>query len=322
LRIVRAATVLAIGLVLSTRAGAAPNAQNPNAVWSGPSGTWLVGAAGLVLHAKPGSDERAAIAGPDATDLFGVYGDGAVVIAVGDGGAIWRSTDGEHFAAVTSPTDKPLSKVWGSGSDFYAVGAEGTILRSSDGGATWKLLESKSEVPLWGVWGLNASEVLVVGDGGLVLRTRDGGATWKKEGTETDANLVAVRSVGGMLYAVGGAGTILRSSDGAKWEKLTSPTENFLNALWSPGANDLWIVGNGGVMLHATDGKSFQLTTTGEADLLGVTGDGHEKPLVVGYTRVPRGLLFTDAALNLIGIFVFLGLIAIVKPPKHVPKPS
>ena len=57
--------------------------------------------------------------------------------AVGNGGAIYRTTDGGlNWSLQTSPTTSGLSEVdFVDNNNGWAVGANGTILRTSDGGA-------------------------------------------------------------------------------------------------------------------------------------------------------------------------------------------
>lgn len=76
-----------------------------------------------------------------------------VVVAVGDGGLIVRSTDGGlTFAPVTGPTTTDLRGVVGTPAGRWtACGLGGVILHSVDDGATWKVQESPTTEDLYAV---------------------------------------------------------------------------------------------------------------------------------------------------------------------------
>lgn len=91
------------------------------------------------------------------------------LIAIGDGGVTYRSTDrGATWAFVKSGVREDLEDLaWVAGA-LFAVGAEGTVLRTDDDGAQWTKIESGTTHHLWGIasWGDGA---LVGGEYGLVL---------------------------------------------------------------------------------------------------------------------------------------------------------
>jgi hypothetical protein len=63
-----------------------------------------------------------------------------IFVAVGAGGKIWRSADGDTWTAVTSPTGNTLCNVVFAGDRFVAVGISGTAVYSTDATATtWQL---------------------------------------------------------------------------------------------------------------------------------------------------------------------------------------
>ena len=70
----------------------------------------------------------------DARWLHDIAWDGTRFVAVGDGGSIMHSADGESWAkaSATATEDRLLGVVW-NGSRFVAVGNGGTIVHSADG---------------------------------------------------------------------------------------------------------------------------------------------------------------------------------------------
>jgi photosystem II stability/assembly factor-like uncharacterized protein len=92
---------------------------------------------------------------------------------------------------VESAGSEDLEGIWAaSPDDVFAVGAHGTIVHSTDG-ATWTALASGTTVDLHAICGTGSAELYAVGDhqddarvgpsrgGAVVLRSRDG-ATWER----------------------------------------------------------------------------------------------------------------------------------------------
>jgi photosystem II stability/assembly factor-like uncharacterized protein len=109
-----------------------------------------------------GIDAGAAIAGVAASPQ-------GIVLAVGDDGQAYRSTDGGlTFEAVATGVETHLEDVAWVAEGFVVVGDRGTILRSADG-ARFTRVPSKAKAHLWaiGSWGTGA---FVGGSGALLLR--------------------------------------------------------------------------------------------------------------------------------------------------------
>jgi predicted esterase/photosystem II stability/assembly factor-like uncharacterized protein len=101
----------------------------------------------------------------------GALGDDGVAIAVGEGGALMRSTDGgATFSGVVSPTREDLYAVALRGSRAVAAGAHGTVLTSSDGGLTWTDRSTGLDGYLGAARFLSTTTILVLGERGAALR--------------------------------------------------------------------------------------------------------------------------------------------------------
>jgi photosystem II stability/assembly factor-like uncharacterized protein len=106
------------------------------------------------------------------------------IIAVGDNGAAFRSTDGGvSYKKVSTGATVHLEDVAVVAGGFVAVGDKGTLRRSEDDGLTWKPLSSGVKAHLWsiGSWGGGA---FVGGDDGLLLRIDSPGDTYWKGATD------------------------------------------------------------------------------------------------------------------------------------------
>lgn len=156
-----------------------------------------------------------------------------VVVAVGELGATWRSTDaGDTWAAVASPVVVNLQGVTRCTDALVAVGWTRTIIRSTTNGASWTdVSPGGGAETLWGVsaWG---ATVVAVGASGLILRSADSGSTWAAVTSPTTATLYAVTSSPtGRWTACGASGVILQSDDdGETWALRESPTTEDLYA--------------------------------------------------------------------------------------------
>lgn len=113
------------------------------------------------------------------------YGNGNI-IAVGDGGYIAVSADGNNWTAQTSNTTNKLNDVVFGNGLYVAVGAAGTVVESTDG-TTWNSVVSNVSDDIEGITYGNGTFV-AVGDNGLTLKSADGSswsATYVNESVET-----------------------------------------------------------------------------------------------------------------------------------------
>jgi hypothetical protein len=99
-----------------------------------------------------------------AEQLTALWTNGEVVIAIGKGGAISRSTDrGARWATIDSGANVDLTAIAGAAREVRAIGNDGTILVSRDAGATWAREPSGTHAALTGVWVGRAGLAVAVG---------------------------------------------------------------------------------------------------------------------------------------------------------------
>ena len=131
---------------------------------------------------------------------------------VGEGGTILFTRDeGASWTRQNVGTNRTLYHV-----DFrddkkgWAVGERGTLLRTIDGGETWTEVPTHVSVTLLSVKFPNDDEGWAVGRGGVILRSTDEGRTWTPQDSTTKQNLYSLNFNKKILWAVGGAGVVLR----------------------------------------------------------------------------------------------------------------
>jgi photosystem II stability/assembly factor-like uncharacterized protein len=106
--------------------------------------------------------------------------------------------------------------------------------------------------------------------------------TTQSSGVTTDL-YEAWSAGGGVVYVVGAAGVLLKTSDaGATWTKQTTNTTHDLEGVWGASANDVWAVGLKGTVLHTTDGTTWNAVSVTTADVGDVWGASGTDVYVVG----------------------------------------
>ena len=132
-----------------------------------------------------------------------IVGNGGTILFTRDGGASWTKQ--------TVSTNRTLYHI-----DFrdenkgFAVGERGTLLRTTDGGETWTEVPTNVNATLLSIKFANDEDGWAVGRGGTIIRTNDEGRTWVAQDSTTKQNLYSLNFNKKILWAVGGAGIVLR----------------------------------------------------------------------------------------------------------------
>jgi photosystem II stability/assembly factor-like uncharacterized protein len=101
---------------------------------------------------------------------------------------------------------------------------------------------------------VDGARAWAVGDAGTIVRSDDGGASWTLVPSGTSEPLRGVTGDRGGVVVVGGHGTILASTDGATFTAQHSPTAMGLTAVWANGHGRIFAVGDHGTILVSTNG--------------------------------------------------------------------
>ena len=194
-------------------------------------GTFVaVGASGLdAIYSDDGGQTWASSAVFAGSTLNGVSRGpllDQVAVAVGLGGAIWRTANaGQTWASVASPTALQLLNACSCAGAMVAAGVNGTLIRTTaNGAAPWSIIAVPGLINnINGVSGVGSVVVLVT-SGGQIWRSADAGLIWVQMTSPTFQDLYCVTgSVSGRWTAGGRGGQILQSlDDGITWEVQVS----------------------------------------------------------------------------------------------------
>lgn len=165
------------------------------------------------------------------------------------------------------------------GQEGIAVGEWGSVAESADGGTTWSSLPPLGDTALLDV-SCGGGASLIVGQMGAIYRLQDG--KYQPVVSGTDARLLGVGDNSkGLAIAVGGFGTVLRSTDdGRTWEPLAIDWQALINDFMEPhlyavDVSDegvITIVGEFELVVRSLDGgDTWETMHKGEASLFGLS---------------------------------------------------
>lgn len=168
---------------------------------------WFSDAAAIEWHSRPiNTYETVQALSCDPGGNLWVTGSFSTVLKSTDNGETWteNSLDEDlHFTSIQ----------FVDADTAIMTGEFGVVVRSTDSGDNWDYLEPlPDEFYPQDAHFVSADIGWVVGLAGTVMVTTDGGKSWARQETGTSAPLYHIVKNGGMLYAVGGNGTILKST--------------------------------------------------------------------------------------------------------------
>lgn len=225
---------------------------------------------------------------------------GPAVVAVGERGAILRSTDaGRTWSAADSGATATLTGVSfaADGLHGWAVGHDALILATADGGLTWRKAWQGENLQdsFLDVLALDARHILAIGAYGLMMESADGGRTWnrrKLSGDDFHFNRLT-QGPTGTLYLAGERGTLLRSRDRAiTWERIDSPYDGSFYGILPLGPELLVAYGlRGRVYRSVDDGNTWAIVPNDQRVLI-ATG-AQVKPGVLVFAGQSRALFIS-----------------------------
>jgi hypothetical protein len=160
--------------------------------------------------------------------LYSVHGYDTTAWAVGDQGLMVKYTPQQQWQMVTTLTDLPLNDVffvdeqhgWISGGYLDGQNSQSILLKTSDGGRIW----SEIRFDKYHINDMYFADSLhgwaVVEDtsyAGMILESFDGGINWTPVIEGLSNTLNAIHFKGGVGWAVGSNGLVLRTDNWVDW---------------------------------------------------------------------------------------------------------
>ncbi|MBL9201052.1 MAG: hypothetical protein JNL39_11125 [Opitutaceae bacterium] len=189
---------------------------------------------------------------------------------VGGGGTLLTLDDNGSFSQIDFPTTQVLNGIAYANGRFVIATTDQDQATKEDIGGLWTSPDGYTWTPfLTGALdsaNLNAvlftgSRWLGFGTGGTIVSSTDG-VTWPRVSSGVTASLNSAAAGAGLIVAVGGGGQIITSPDGATWTPRTSGVTTQLQRV-AFGKGVFVAVGAGGVILRSPDGITWTPATSG-----------------------------------------------------------
>lgn len=181
---------------------------------------------------------------------------------------------------------------------LYAVGDSGAVMKSTDGGYIWSDVSVRTSGELHVVGAASATTVWVAGDSGAIYKTTNGGTSWTAEDLSTSFDIHSISVIDQNHVWVGGEGEFLSytADGGSTWTQVT-PTDKHIigdiDSLAFLNSTEGYMTRSGRCMWHTTDagatwstqdescGIEYDMVTVSSDDTVYAIGHSTEKVLQV-----------------------------------------
>lgn len=180
--------------------------------------------------------------------------DGVDVIAVGQGGSVFRSWTGGVSWGTYPLGSNNLNSVQSLAGSIWIAGDNGTFYSSINNGSNWSSQTLAAGTNLNSVFFYDANTGWIVGNNGTILKSTNSGANWTTQSSPVTNNLHSVKftsAVNGV--ACGDNGKIIHTTNGGtSWVQYTTPiTDNLLSI--DQKTNTILASGNNGIVYKSVD---------------------------------------------------------------------
>ncbi|MBS1552478.1 MAG: T9SS type A sorting domain-containing protein [Bacteroidetes bacterium] len=211
--------------------------------------------------------------------------DGINVIAVGDSGKIYRSTNaGSSWASYRISTDN-LKSVFSFGNDVWIGASNGNVYKTTKSNTPVAPYNTGSTATLNCVYFINGNTGYACGDAGSLYRTINGGLNWTISNSGiTFENLKAVSfsdENNGVAVATGGK-IFITTNAGSDWTATTGITANDLLDVKYFNDGIIAVGTNGTILTKENAGSWNTVVTRTESDIRGITGSSLNNARVCG----------------------------------------
>jgi photosystem II stability/assembly factor-like uncharacterized protein len=229
--------------------------------------------------------------------------DGSYAVAVGNNGIILLSNENDvsTWTLQTSPTNYNLKSV--KYTDQWTITGEySTVLVSMDA-TTW----TYGYTDTFRAAAKNSTTWVFVGDGGIIYRTNTTDLVISNTDTEENLYDVCYNADDNQFVAVGANTTILTSSSGVTWSKVSTSTSGLgsfnedINRIIYDSDNSVYVaVCTGGFILTSNDGAVWQIISLDTSNsLYGITVAKPNSPTEKTYIiAAEQGEIYTSNDLS------------------------
>lgn len=190
--------------------------------WNGIDTLVAVGDSGYIIYSSSGQISEWLFPSLNPVEgnistIAGVIWDGSQFIAVGSGGTIITSADGDSWDEVVTNFSVDLESITYTGNKYIAVGGSGAVFISDDGSLWDKVTTVPSNIlndtlnSVVSNGDPNNNVVVATGTSGAIMFSEDEGMTWTDQSqvVNENANLMDVTWDGDQFIVVGSDDTIL-----------------------------------------------------------------------------------------------------------------
>lgn len=262
------------------------------AIWANNSGTVLAaGREGILLKSTDRGAHWAQRSTNVRSTLLSIHSDGPrSLVAVGWFGTIISSSDlGDNWTPSVAATQEDLTTVTSLGQgQLIAVGMRGSAVIRRNG--TWSAARTNASETFGGFWS-DGRVGVAVGTEGAIYRVHDQGARWEAKHGRVMGSLLATTGFGESRWAVGRAGSILKSTDaGRTWTTSAHESHVDLIAAFALSEQEVYFTTADQKILHSTDGGAHFTVHTPPEGTRGLGAIWASSPTDI-YIAGPSGMI-------------------------------
>ncbi len=196
---------------------------------------------------------------------------------VGDAGNVYRTINGGSSRSRSTLGDgSNFNGITRFGGRLWLAGDLGRLEKTTNGGASWYPLDNGTRLSVNWIDMPTNNVGVGVGQTGLIMRTTNAGVSWALQTSPVpSSSCYGVKFTDALHgWAVGDAGLILRTTDGATWNTQTSGVTHSLFGISFADPLTGWIVGGEftnytGIILNSVDsGNTWHTQYTGVPKVL------------------------------------------------------
>lgn len=211
--------------------------------------------------------------------------DGVYIIAAGNAGKIYRSTNaGSTWASYTVSADN-LRSVFSLGNDVWIGGSNGNVYKTAKNNSPVTAINTGSSVTLNSVCFVNTTTGFVCGDAGSLYKTVNGGLNWSVSNsgiTTENLNAVSFKDENNGVAVSKGGKIFITTNGGSNWTVTAGITANDLLDVKYFTDGIIAVGNNGTILTKETAGSWNTVITRTESDIRGITGSSLNNARVCG----------------------------------------